>query len=166
MRNIHIQVRDILKSVIIINQQFAFLLIIPVASGWAYDPFRKYILLVVSDRPLKPYEKTKYRLNIFNIYFEKYCSLPCRCLSFRGTILSKFRASLFSETGSRRKLGALSYSPLPLPFVPNEKYILVMDSGVHKFPSTPQPIKIAHLFSLIQSGSLVRTELSVYVQCQ
>ena len=32
------------------NQSTICLLIIPVASGWAYDPFRKYILLVVSDR--------------------------------------------------------------------------------------------------------------------
>ena len=36
------------------NQSAICLPIIPVASGWAYDPFRKYILLVVRDRPLKP----------------------------------------------------------------------------------------------------------------
>ena len=44
------------------NQSAIYLPIIPVASGWAHDPSKIYMLLVVSDRPLKPYEKTKYWL--------------------------------------------------------------------------------------------------------
>ena len=141
------------------NQSTICLPIIPVASGWAYDPFRKYILLVVSDRPLKPYEKTKYRL--LTSILRNIVAYLVVVFHFVGQFLASFVLPYFPkpEVGVNSELVRTAHSPFPS--FRTKKYILVMDSGVHKFPSTPQPIKIAHLFSFIQSGSLVRTELSV-----